>query len=50
MHLKELTREEALMKMELSRDAFLVYRSEEDRRLKVLYRRKDGNYGIIEPE
>ncbi|MBM3198876.1 MAG: ribosome-associated translation inhibitor RaiA [Chlamydiae bacterium] len=50
VHLKELTRDEAVMKMELSGDAFLVYRSEEDRRLKVLYRRTDGNYGILEPE
>jgi putative sigma-54 modulation protein len=36
--------------MELSEDLFMVYRSEEDRKLKVIYRRNDGNYGIIEPE
>lgn len=48
--LKELTVNEAIMKMELSSDYFLVYRSEEDRKLKVMYRRKDGNYGIIQPE
>ncbi len=47
--LKELNTEEAIMKMELSNDNFLVYRSEEDRKLKVIYRRKDGNYGIIQP-
>lgn len=48
--LKTLTVDEALMKMELSSDNFLVYRSEEDRKLRVLYRRADGNYGLIQPE
>ncbi len=48
--LKELTTEEAIMKIELSQDQFLIYRSEEDRKLKVMYKRKDGNYGIVEPE
>lgn len=48
--LKELTAEEAVMKLDLSGDRFLVYRSEEDRKLKVMYRRNDGDYGIIQPE
>ena len=48
--LKVLNQQEALMKMELSEDLFMIYRSEEDRKLKVIYRRNDGNYGIIEPE
>jgi len=48
--LKTLTIDEALMKMELSGDHFLIYRSEEDHKLKVLYRRTDGNYGLIQPE
>ncbi len=48
--LKELTTQEAIMKMELSNDSFLIYRSEEDKKLKVIYRREDGNYGIIQPE
>lgn len=47
--LNELTLGEAIMKMELSEDLFLVYRSEEDKKLRVIYRRNDGNYGIIEP-
>lgn len=45
--LKVLTTEEAVMKMELSGDPFLLFRCEEDRKLKVIYRRKDGNYGLI---
>lgn len=48
--LKMLTTEEAIMKMELSGDHFMVYRQEEDQKLKVIYRRDDGNYGIIRPE
>ncbi|HEY5259229.1 MAG TPA: ribosome-associated translation inhibitor RaiA [Rhabdochlamydiaceae bacterium] len=48
--LKILTTEEAMMKMDLSGDKFLVYRGEEDRKLKVIYRRDDGNYGIIQTE
>lgn len=48
--LKTLTQEEAVMKMELSQDTFLVYRHEVDQKLKVIYRREDGNYGIIAPE
>lgn len=48
--LKVLTNEEALMKMELSGNAFLIFRSQEDMKLKVIYRRSDDNFGIIEPE
>ena len=48
--LKTLTTEEAVMKIELSGDQFLIFRSEEDNKLKVIYRRNDKNLGIIEPE
>jgi putative sigma-54 modulation protein len=48
--LKTLTIDEAVMKMELSDDHFKVYRSEEDQALKVIYRRRDGSYGVINPE
>lgn len=47
--LKVLTTDEAIMKMDLSGDAFLIYKNEVDLKLKVIYRRKDGHYGIIEP-
>ena len=50
MKIKELTTQEAIVKMELSNDDFLVYRSEEDRKLRVIYKRKDHNYGIIQTE
>lgn len=48
--LKTLTQAEAIMKMDLSEDRFMIFKSEEDMKLKVIYRRNDGNYGIIEPE
>lgn len=48
--LKILSIDEAIMKMELSQDAFLIYKDEAERKLKVIYRRNDGNYGVIEPE
>jgi putative sigma-54 modulation protein len=48
--LKILTQAEAVMKMELSGDIFLVYKNEEDQKIKVIYRREDELYGIIEPE
>lgn len=50
LSLKTLTYDEALMKMDLSQDAFLIFKSEDDHKLKVMYRRKDGNYGVIELE
>ncbi len=48
--LKMLTINEALMKMDLSGNSFLLFRAEEDQKLKVMYRRTDGNYGLILPE
>lgn len=48
--LKTLSLDEAIMNMELAGAVFLVYRSEEDQKIKVIYRRTDGNFGVIEPE
>ncbi|ADI38933.1 putative uncharacterized protein [Waddlia chondrophila 2032/99] len=48
--LKTLTFDEAVMKMELSLDPFLIFRHEEDQKLKVIYRRHDENFGVIEVE
>lgn len=48
--LKILNDDEAIMKMELSQEPVMVFRGEADRRLKVIWRMEDGNYGIIEPE
>lgn len=46
--LRTLTTEEALLKMELTGDSFLIFKGEEDRLTKVIYRLEDGNLGIVE--
>ena len=48
--LKLLADDEAIMRMELSGDPLMVYRSEASQKIRVIYRREDGNYGIIQPE
>ncbi len=42
-----LTEAEALMKMELSGDNFMVYRSEENQKLQSIYLRPDKTLGIL---
>ncbi len=41
--------DEAVMEMDLTNRPFLVF-TDEDGRVKVVYRRDDGHYGLIEPE
>jgi len=36
--------------MELVGHDFFVFRNAETDQVNVIYRRKDGNYGLIEPE
>lgn len=50
MPLKQLTVDEAIMKMDLSGDWFLLFRNEADHKLNLIYRRNDGNYGLVHPE
>ncbi len=42
--------EEAVMQMDLMSNEFLVFRNAATNALSVVYRRKDGNYGLIAPE
>ena len=49
-HLPMLTMDEATMRIDLSGDAFLVYRCQEDQLLKVMYVRRDKTLGIIDIE
>jgi putative sigma-54 modulation protein len=42
--------EEAVMQMDLMSNEFLVFRNAATESLSVVYRRKDGHYGLIEPE
>lgn len=48
MPLKTLTMDEAVMKMEITDDPLLIFRSEEDQKIKVLYRREDRNYSLVQ--
>ena len=47
---KPMTIEEAAIEVEDRPDAFLVFRNATTDSINVLYRRKDGNLGLIEPE
>ena len=41
--------DEAIMEMELSERSFIVFRHAKTDKLSVLFRRSDGDYGMIEP-
>lgn len=47
---KPMSIEEAVLQLDLTQDEFLVFRHASNESLSVLYRRKDGNYGLIESE
>jgi putative sigma-54 modulation protein len=46
---KPIDPEEAAMQINLSKQDFLVFRNSKSREINVMYRRKDGNLGLIEP-
>lgn len=46
---KPMTAEEAALKLSAKTDQFVVFRDADTDRLGVLYKRKDGDYGLIEP-
>ena len=47
---KPMDMEEAIMQMELIGHSFFVYRDTETDAISIVYRRNDGNYGLIETE
>ncbi|MBA7716256.1 Ribosome hibernation promotion factor [subsurface metagenome] len=47
---KPMSVAEAIDQMELLRHDFFLFFNAESEELNLLYRRKDGNYGLIEPE
>lgn len=47
---KPMPVEEAIMQMNLIGHSFFVFSNAETEEVNVLYKRKDGNYGLIEPE
>ena len=46
---KPMDVEEAVMQMRLIKDNFLVFADAETEQINVLYRLKDGNFGLIQP-
>ncbi|WP_225072200.1 ribosome-associated translation inhibitor RaiA [Desulfuromonas sp. CSMB_57] len=47
---KPMSVEEAVMQMDLLNKNFLVFTDSSSEEIQVVYRRKDGNYGLIVPE
>ena len=47
---KPMSVEEAVMQMDLLNKEFLVFTDDESEEINVVYRRKDGNYGLIVPQ
>ncbi len=45
-----LTPEEAVLQLELIGHDFFVFRNAESSQVNVVYRRRDGQYGLIEPQ
>ena len=48
--LREVPVSEAVMQLDLTDEAFLVFRNASNGAINVVYRRKDGNIGWIDPE
>ncbi len=46
---KPMTDEEAVLILDAEENQFLVFRNADDERISVIYKRKDGNYGLIKP-
>jgi putative sigma-54 modulation protein len=46
---KPMDIEEAVLQMDLIEDNFLVFTNARSDRINVLYRRRDGHYGLIQP-
>ncbi|WP_193352702.1 sigma 54 modulation/S30EA ribosomal C-terminal domain-containing protein, partial [Desulfuromonas sp. TF] len=47
---KPMAVEEAVMQMDLLNKEFLVFTDSASEEINVVYRRKDGNYGLIVPQ
>ena len=48
--LKPMFIDDAVMQMELVDDDFMVFINAESSGVNVIYRRRDGNYGLVEPD
>ena len=48
LEMKPMNEEEAILQMELLGHEFFVYKDMDTENICILYKRKDGNYGVIE--
>lgn len=48
IEMKPMSEEEAILQMDLIGHEFFVFKNVETEEINVLYKRKDGNYGVIE--
>lgn len=48
--IKPMDEDEAMMQMKLLGHSFFVFLNSKTEKVNVLYKRKDGNFGLIEPE
>jgi putative sigma-54 modulation protein len=46
---KPMTEEEAILRLDDEENQFLVFRNAGNERVSVIYKRTDGNYGLIQP-
>ncbi|MGI8495840.1 MAG: ribosome hibernation-promoting factor, HPF/YfiA family [Pyrinomonadaceae bacterium] len=46
---KPMTAEEAALRIQSQEDQFVVFRDAENEKISVIYKRKDGHYGLIQP-
>lgn len=50
LEVKPMSVQEAVLQLTVTKDNFLVFRNAMTERVNVMYARKDGNFGLIEPE
>ena len=50
IEMKPMNEEEALLQMDLLGHEFFVFKNTDSECVSVLYKRKDGNYGLLEPD
>lgn len=48
--IKPMSLDEAIMQIDLMHNDFMVFTNAQTQKVNVLYRRRDGNLGLIEPE
>ncbi|QNK40939.1 MULTISPECIES: ribosome hibernation-promoting factor, HPF/YfiA family [Caproicibacter] len=47
---KPMSVEEAILQMNLLEHQFFMFRNQEDNQINVVYKRRDGNYGLLTPD